>query len=211
MALSEPYPLAFLNDRLKPVSDCIPELLRFEEQSGSGNGQAWTAQLAPPLWQFSLSLGPRNWEQAREINAKIFALGTMRSFLFADGSYKPASGDIPGSGVTIGAIAADRITLSLAGLPAGYRLTAGDRLQITHSGGRYYFGMFAESGTANGSGATGQIAVEPALPLPIAAGATASLGRPLIRARVPQGNFVPFRDAPGRLSTGASLTLIQKL
>ncbi|MBD9528377.1 hypothetical protein [Paracoccus sp. PAR01] len=211
MALSDPYPLAFLSAILTPVADCAFSLSRFEEQSGSGNGQQWTAQLATPLWQVSLSLGPRHWEAAREINAKLQALGSMRSLLFADGSYSPANGQAAGSGVTISAIGSDRTTIALTGLPAGYRIAAGDRLSITHSSGRYYFGMFSDHDTANGSGVATAIPVDPPLPLPIAFGAAVRIEQPIIRARVPAGNFTPFTDQPGRLSTGASLTLIQKL
>lgn len=210
MALVEPYPLAFLSAILAPVSECSFDLLRFEEASGSGSGQRWAAELADPLWQVTLPLSPRRWSAAREINAKVFALGTTRSFMFADGSYRPAGGGIAGTGVTVGAVGADRDSLSLSGLPLGYQITAGDRLSIVHSAGRYYFGMFAETVTAS-AGSTAQIAIEPPLPFGIAAGATVAIDRPLVRVTVPGGNFTPFRDNPGRLSSGASLTMVQKL
>ncbi len=211
MAIAEPYPLAFLSNLLAPVSECSFDLARFEENSGSGSGQHWAAQLATPLWQIQLPLSPRRWGAAREINAKIFALGSNGSFLFDDRSYRPATTQTPGSAAKVGTIAADRRSLAITGLSASYRVTAGDRLSIAHSSGRIYFGQFVESVTAAAGGTTGQIAVEPPLPHPIATGAAVVLDRPLIRVKVPQGNFAPFRDQPGRLSSGAVLNMVQKL
>ncbi|MDS9468600.1 hypothetical protein RGQ15_13605 [Paracoccus sp. MBLB3053] len=210
MALTEPYPLAFLNDMLAPIADCQLSLVRYEEQSGSRSGQFWTAQLAPPLWQAAITLGPRRWEEGREINAKVTALGTMKSFLFADPCYAPASGATAGGSVVIGTIATNRTMLSLIGLPAGYRITAGDRFSTTHSGGRYYFGEFVESITANGSGVTGQVAIEPPLPQGVVSGPNVRLDRPLIRLRVPQGSFTSFTFTPGGLATGGSIIGMQK-
>ncbi|MFC3569201.1 hypothetical protein [Paracoccus simplex] len=209
MALAEPYPLAFLSNIL-PVADCTIEPVRFEEMSGAGSGQFWAAEMADPLWRVSATLSPCLWALAREINAKMNALGTTQSFHFSDPSYSPAAGDAPGSGVTISAIGATRQAIALAGLPAAYRITAGDRLSILRSGAGYYFGEFAETVTANSSGATAQVAISPALPLLVATGAAVSMANPVIRLRVPPGGFTPYREIPGGLSTGASFSLVQK-
>ncbi|AZV00346.1 hypothetical protein [Paracoccus sulfuroxidans] len=211
MALIEPYPLAFLSDILTPVGSITFDLVRFEENSGTGSGQHWAAQLASPLWKLSLPLQPRDWRQAREINARIFALGSNRSFLFCDNSYRPANGQAAGGVVKVGVIGADRRTLSLTGLPPNFRVISGDRLSIGHSGGRQYFGQFVETMTASGAGALGQVSIEPPLPMPVTASMAVVLDRPVIRLRVPQGSFTPFTDTPGYLSSGASLTPVQKL
>lgn len=207
MALSEPYPLAFLSSILR-IASCQFEQLRFEELSGSGSGQLWTAQMASPLWQASVALSPCRWSLAREVNAKVAALGSMKSMHFADPNYAPASGAVPGAGVTISGISADRTRIALSGLPAAYRVTAGDRLNTNNGGSSLYFGEFAETVTANGAGVTAQIAINPPLPMSIATGTAAVLGAPVLRARV--GGYTPYVEMLGGYSTGASLTLVQK-
>lgn len=211
MALTEPYSLAFLSNILGPLSDCQFDLIRFEEASGTGSGQQWTAELSDPLWQVTMNLSPRRWAAAREINSKLQALGTVRSFHFADPSYRPGSGGAAGNAVTISALGSDLTSIALAGLPAGYRVTAGDRLSVNRNNASFYFGTFAETVTASGAGVTAQIAVEPPLPQALAVGNAVALDRPVIRLRVPPGGFVPFRNLPGFYASGASLNLVQKL
>lgn len=208
MPLVEPYPLAFLSAIL-PVGSCQFALQRFDEASGSGSGQFWSAELADPLWLVSLSLSPCRWALAREVNAKITALGHNRSMLFTDRAYRPAAGGTPGTGVTVGSIAADRTAIALSGLPGGYTVTAGDRIGII-SGSTRYFGEFVETVTATGAGNTVQIAINPPLPLATVTGAPAALGSPSIRLRVPQGGFTPFTETTGGMSSGTTLTLEQK-
>ncbi|AZV00288.1 hypothetical protein [Paracoccus kondratievae] len=210
MALADVYPLAFLSDLLEP-SNCMFSLRRFDEHSGSGDGRFWTAQMAPPLWEVSLTLRPRPRGKAAEINAKLWALeGTRRAFLFEDRSYGPAAGQAAGNGVTVSSIGTDRVSVALTGLPASYRVTAGDRMSIAFGSGRQFMAVFAETVTANSSGTTGQIAISPALPFGVSAGAAVVMDRPRLKAIVPPGGYTPFTDYPGGISQGASITLLQK-
>ena len=207
MALSEPYPLAFLSNILR-IASVQFDLLRFEESSGAGSGQLWTAEMADPLWQATITMSNCEWPLAREINAKVKALGTMKSMHFADASYSPAAGGTPGSDVTISAISADRTRIALTGLPAAYRGTAGDRLNINSGGASLYIGEFAETVSANGSGVTAQITITPPLPFSLATGASVAMAAPVLRARV--GAFTPYTWQLGDYGAGASLTLVQK-
>lgn len=207
MALTEPYPLAFLSSILR-IASCQFDQLRFEEASGSGGGQRWAAEMDDPLWQVTIALANCNWPLAREVNAKVVALGSMKSMLFADPRYMPAAGGSPGAGATIGSISAARNAIALAGLPAAYRVTAGDRLSINSGGVSLYFGEFAETLVANGSGQTAQISINPPLPQSLAAGAAVALGAPVLRARV--GSYTPYAWQLGDYGSGASLTLVQR-
>lgn len=210
MALADVYPLAFLSDLLQP-SSCTFSLRRFDEHSGSGDGRFWTAQMAPPLWEVSLALRPRPRGKAAEINAKLWALeGTRRAFLFEDRSYNPAAAQAAGNSVTLSSIGTDRASVALTGLPASYRVTAGDRMSIAFGSGRQFLAVFAETVTANSIGTTGQIAISPFLPLGVGTGAAVVMDRPRLKAIVPPGGYTAFTDMLGGISQGAALTLLQK-
>lgn len=210
MALTFPYALDFLAKCL--LGPEIPlRLIRYDEKSGSGDGRHWSAQLSTPLWGASYPLYAQTPALAREINAKVNALdGMSKTLLWADPYYKgPASGLTTGLGaVTVGSIRADRGAIALAGLPAGFVLTAGDYLSINHTSGRVYFGQFAEGGTASG-GTIAQRELRPYLPMGISAGATVELVRPRFKAMVT--DYTPFADFRGAWGSNASITLLQKI
>lgn len=210
MTLSHPYALDFLAKCL--LGDRIPlELRRFDEMSGSGDGRFWGAQMATPLWGASYALTAHDAAHAREINAKVYALdGVSKPFLWADPYYKgPASGVTAGlNNVTISSIRSDRGGISLQGLPAGFRLSAGDYLSITHTGGRVYFGTFAEGWTATEAGTISNRDLRPYLPFGVGAGSRVELVRPYFRAVVAE--FVPFANVKGRWGDSASITILQK-
>ncbi|MDS9467354.1 hypothetical protein RGQ15_07170 [Paracoccus sp. MBLB3053] len=209
MTVSFPYTLAHFANQLE-LTSVRPELLRFDEQSGSGDGRIWAAQLARPLWQVSGALRPRSAAKAREINAKAAALdGSNKTFVWANPVYAPAAGATTLPGVTVSAIASERGRISLTGLPSGRVVTAGDYLSIGYSG-RYYFGAFAETLTANGSGNIANIEIRPYLPLGISAGAVVELGQPKMFAFIPPGGFTPFEETPDGNAVGASIRLLQK-
>lgn len=209
MALTFPYPLDFLSDILPAIS-ITPDFQRNDEGSGSGDGRFWTAELARPLWKFTVSLGMVSPRVAREINAKIRALGHNKAFLFADPSYSP-SGGAPGTGVTLGSVSSDRTQVSFAGLPAGFALAPGDRFSISYASGRVFLGEISEPKTATGLGNTSLGAIMPYLPFGIAAGAAVEMIKPVVKVIVPPGKFTPYPADPAQsFATGASLTLLQK-
>ncbi|WP_444452574.1 hypothetical protein ACTTAI_16360 [Rhodobacter capsulatus] len=207
MALSFPYPLEFLSADLRMAS--IPlTLRRFDEKSGSADGRFWSAQMAAPLWSAVVPLVTRTSVAAREIDAKIIALGGMaKTFLWSDPSYAPAGGGAPGTGVTLSEISQDRTSVALAGLPAGYHIAVGDRLSISYSG-RVWMATFSEARTANGSGAVASTAVYPYVPLSVDIGASVEMAVPYFRAMVE--SYTGFVAVPGKISRSATLTLLQK-
>lgn len=211
MALTFPYPLAFLSDVLR-AGDVSFDMKRNDEMSGSGSGQFWAAELAPPLWQVTMSLAARRPEQAREIDAKIRALGIGRqTLLFTDPTYAPASRINPGGSASIGSISADRTRISLSGLLPDYVATIGDRISVSLGAGRYWTAELAEGAAANTSGVTPLVTVTPYLPLGINIGARVELIAPVLRCFVPPSGHKPFGMTPGRIALGASLTLLQKV
>lgn len=209
MALTFPYPLEFLSEHIRGTE--IPlALRRFDEASGSGDGRVWGARLAAPLWTATLPLVARSWAEARAVDAKILALdGMSKSFLWADPVYLPAAGGTAGSGVTVAAVSEDRTALALSGLPAGYAVSIGDRLSISHGSGRVWFATFSEAAVSDASGNLGALAVYPYLPLGVAAGAAVEMDRPYLKAAVE--DYTGFTAKPGKYSQGASLSLLQKV
>lgn len=212
MALTEPYEVDFLSDRLC-VAGVSFDIQRNDEMSGSGDGRMWQAQLARPLWRIDLQLFDQHLPKAREINAKVRALnGTKGSFLFNDPTYTPSAGSGAVSGVTISGISTDRTRIALAGLPANHTVAPGDRLGITYQSGRRFFAEFAEPMAAGTAGNMPMVSIFPYLPLPITDGATVNVVNPRIRVFVPPGGFTPF-SVPhhARWGTGASLSLLQRV
>lgn len=215
MALTFPYPLEFFFDRL-PIKSGGPILQRFDEQSGSGDGRVWTAEMSPPLWSATFSLADQRTAVARDIEARIGGLdGSRGSFLFADPSYSDPAGGVAGdlSGVTVRNIrGADRGALGLSGLPPGQKVTVSDYLSIAYAGGRIYFGQFIEDGTANASGEIALREVRPYLPMGVTVGAAIELARPFLKGFIPPNGYRPYElDLPhGEIARGGSITILQR-
>lgn len=214
MTVESTYPLAFLSDILREDGAVTLTLQRNDEMSGAGDGRYWSAELSRPIWTASMNLAARGRgcvQRAREIDAKIRALGVNRAFLWADPAYPGPSGGVAGAGVTISAISADRTALTLAGLPAGFVLAAGDRLSVMWGNGRYYMAELTEAGLADGAGLTGSIGVYPYPPLALTAGTSVEMAAPVLKAIVPPGGFVPHGYIRNFVAQGASLNILQKV
>jgi hypothetical protein len=125
--------------------------------------------------------------------------------------YDPTGSILGSSVVTIGAIAANRSSLSLSGLPANYRITVADKMSIAYSSGptRFAFLEASETITANGSGVTGQIAVFPFVPTGVAADAGVTLKKPACKCIVLPGSHNPG-TASELFTEGATFKVIQK-
>ena len=213
MAVASTYPLSFLSDILREDGAVTLDLQRNDELSGGGDGRYWAAELARPIWTVSLNLaalGRGCVPRAREIDAKIRALGVNRAFLWCDPTYGgPSNGAVAGP-VTVASISADRTAIAFAGLPAGFTLAPGDRFSIAWGSGRYYMAELTEAKVANGSGVTAQIGVYPYPPLSIAAGAAVEMAAPVIKAIVPPKGHKPYGYIRDFVAQGATLTMLQK-
>lgn len=225
MALSFPYALSFLND-LIGQGEVNWGLRRNQEMSGSGDGRFWAAVLSRPLWAVGISLGQTYDARAREIDAKIRALGEGKeTFLFEDKSYWPAGGIYPGAAATVFAIGVNKDTIRIQGLPAGYKVFPGDRFSAIFAG-RYYFGEFAEgtnsveadldtvrapAAATTSSLTTPSLAITPPLPLSATTGVAVELDRPVLRAQIALGGYKAFSASRMRIRTGATLSLLQKV
>lgn len=181
--MSGPLPLSEIFNRL-PIATVEWTVARNDEVSTTGAGEVQQAELAEPLWTAPVTLGLGHHNQLKQAAALIRSLrGSQQSFLCCDPiSLWPQAdrgGLILGNAqVTIQAIAASRAIAMLTGLPAGYVLTTGDKLQITYGNPSKYAFVEVSRDVAAGGAGQASVAVFPWLPLSLVAGATVTLVRP---------------------------------
>ena len=213
MAISYPYSLPDFADLLK-ISSVVWDIQRNDELSGSGDGRVWQAELAPPLWTGTVTLADMYNAEAKQIAARIRKLhGAQEALFLYDPLSKYPQADPDGTklgaaSVSIAALGADNASMSLKGLPAGYKLTIGDKMQIAY-GDRHAFLELSETAAASGAGVTPVFEVFPHLPPGIAAGLNVALLRPACECVVMPGSHNPG-TASGPITTGATFKIIQK-
>lgn len=210
MSLTYPYPLSFLANCLNGGETRVyPN--RYESMYGSRDGRYFGAEINRPLWAADIALDDRPPAEARRINALVWALGVNKPFLFADPYYAgPISGTSGLAAVTISSIASSRGNISLAGLPAGFTLSAGDFFSLVYSGSRVYFGAVLEGPTAASNG-TATTDIWPELPLPVVTGTRVELVAPYFKAIIPPDGFTGYGNVRGGWGTGASISVVQKI
>ena len=213
MAVSYPYSLPDFADLLK-ISGVVWDIQRNDEFSGSGDGRVWQAELAPPLWTGTVTLSDMYNDEAKQIAARIRKLhGAQEALFLYDPLSKYPQADPDGTklgsaGVSIAALGADNASISLKGLPAGYKLTIGDKMQIAY-GDRFAFLEVSETVAANAAGVTPVFGVFPHLPTGIVANLGVALLRPACKCIVMPGSHNPG-TASGPITTGATFKIIQK-
>ncbi|MGV0909265.1 hypothetical protein [Martelella sp. FOR1707] len=196
-----------------PLQPMRWDIQRNDELSGIGSGVVFQAELAPPLWMAAIALQPVRLPQSNEISALVNGLsGAQETFLFRDPyicapRLDPQGSGLVGSTVTVAA-AAGR-SLSLQGLPSGYRLSIGDKIQIVASGGAYTFVEVSDNVVATAGGTTGPFQVFPRLPASVSAGAVCTLTRPSCPCIILPGSFQPGTPS-GNIVPGISFRIMQK-
>jgi len=216
MTVSYPYTLPDFADRL-PISSVEWSVKRNDTLSGQGSGRIWQAELAPPLWMASVELDRRPSNEMKQYAALIRKLhGAQEAFFLYDPLSKYPQNDPNGSVlgntiVRVDTIPSHRASIALKGLPSGYRLLPGDKMQITYniSPTRYAFLEVSESVLVSSEGSTGFIGVFPHVPVGIEVDDRVTLVKPACRMVI-----MPNTHRPGQarrhLTEGAGFTAIQK-
>lgn len=213
MAVSYPYSLPAFADLLK-ISSVVWDIQRNDELSGSGDGRVWQAELAPPLWTGTVTLADMYNAEAKQIAARIRKLhGAQEALFLYDPLSKYPQADPDGTklgaaSVSIAALGSDNASLSLKGLPSGYRLTVGDKMQIGY-GGRYAFLEVSETVAANGAGTTPVFGVFPHLPAGFSVDLGVVLLLPACKCIIMPGSHNPG-TASGMITTEATFKIVQK-
>lgn len=212
MAITYPYAVATLADRLA-IESVTWDIARSDEISGTGNGDVWQAELADPKWTADVKLTINEHDGAKQIAALIRKLhGAQESFFLFDPLSPYPQSDPDGSilgASTVQVHTGGTNTIRLKGLPAGYVLTLGDKLQIVFSSTQHYFGEFSETITADGSGVTAAVEVFPHLPSGIAADDAVTLVKPACKGFIVPGSHNPG-TGQGPLTNGAGFKFMER-
>ncbi len=184
---------------LMPILSAPWRLRRFEQITWSGGAVPDVSEMADPRWSCRVTLDVMDLDAAIEMQALIEMHGSAHPFLLHDPARLAPRLD-PG-GIVYGS--STPILLSVApggvavsGLPAGYVLSRGDRLDIDHGSTRAIYSVAAPT-TADGAGITPLIPLMPPPRTLAAIGQAANLVRPV-------GSMVILPDSydPGQHSGG---------
>ncbi len=210
--MADPLALSVIFNRL-PIATVEWTLQRNDEFSGLGTGDVWTTEIADPLWAGDVTLGRGLHDELKQAAALIRRLGGARqSFMLCDPTSlfpqaDPAGTILGASNVTVRAVTGDRNVGLFQGLPPAYRLTVGDKVQVTN-GTLRTFHEVSETivGTAGG---LIDVQLHPWLPLSLPAGAIITLIRPACPVIV-----APNTHKPGvsrrSVTEGAGFRVLQK-
>ncbi|KAB2803303.1 hypothetical protein F9L06_03860 [Brucella anthropi] len=212
--MSDPLSLSEIYDHL-PIATVEWTAQRNDEISISGGGEYHQNELADPLWTAPVTLGTGRHGELKRAAALIRSLrGSQQAFLICDPTSLWPQADPKGlilgaRNVTIRSIASSRATALLAGLPAAYKLTAGDKLQITYGNPlKFAFVEVSRDVTAS-AGGQADISVFPWLPLSLVAGAKVTLIRPACPVVIVKDTHRPG-TARNTVTENASFTVIER-
>ncbi|MCU0826659.1 MAG: hypothetical protein MUE52_04475 [Tabrizicola sp.] len=217
MPLTYPLALADFADIL-PISSLSFHLPEQVVMSRNGKGEVLTADVGERLWQGRMTLGRLTRAEAGrpEVLIELVRGGAQHSFLIYDRHrtnprLDPQGAILGASAVTILALGGDARELSLAGLPAGYVLSAGDHLSFAYGSGlQALHRIVTTTVTASGAGQTPLFEVIPAIRPGAVAGASVQLKKAYCKAVAMPGSIeeaVRFST----LSEGMSFDWVQTL
>lgn len=214
MALSFPLALPAFADKLR-IPSVEWKLQDNREFSGLGSGLIIAADLGPSLWTADLTTPPMRTNEAREVEALINAVIRANGSFYMHDPRKcvpaadPYAAKLGAANVQINTLP-NAYSLSLKGLPAGYKLTAGDYLSFDYgvSPVRRAFHELSESVTANGSGVTPAFEVSPFIRPGAVVNTVVALKHPSLRCIIVPGSFKPSFGVP---FTTISFSVVQKI
>jgi hypothetical protein len=200
------YPLDLLADF--PGWSTEFELLHRQEQSRQANGRTIVKDMGSPLWRAAYQSRSMRPNELDEWRARLDALenglqtfkgyATSRCFPI---TYPNGAGMGVVSGAQVATINANRKSITLKGLPAGFTLKIGDMISI----GAANLHRVQEVATADGTGVTGAFEIRPHLwPAP-AVNDAVSVQKPHCIMAVVPGSISSTAD----LSTGRGTVSFQ--
>jgi len=197
--------------RITSVRMSLPEVAQMTRTAG---GETVVASLGRRLWRASVQLAPSTFADSQGVQAR------MRVIRRADASFlvSPLIGRVPAldplgtvasAAVTVATVSADRVAVALAGLPAGYTMSAGDFLSISVNGIPHLH-QIVIGGSADGAGLTPELEVVPPVRVSVTTGMAITLVDPTMKAVCDPASVEEGQLQRAQL-TGVSLSLIQTL
>jgi hypothetical protein len=204
-----PIPVEDLIDTLKINSVAFYPFYR-QETSGTAGGKIWAKDLGDELWEADLAI--TNVTHA-EAYAALARFNKLRGSIFSFYCYNPAmpypqsdpdGSSLGSSAVIINTLGTDNKSLSLSGLPAGYKLSTGDFFG-------YDFGdpsnralmQIVEDATADGSGVTPTFEVFPNFRVGTTTGLAINLKKPSAEMVIIPGSW-PQPTSQNRMKSSFS-------
>lgn len=218
MALTFPLSRADFFDRL-PISSLQFDPPEAVELSQTGGGVQLTANLGPRLWRGEVTLGRLTYAEAAAVGVRIDVLREAGRAFMAYDARRPFPGFDPTGTIlgaatpTIHALNGNNRELQLAGLPAGYRLQAGDHLSFAYGANPVCFGLHRvvdDLVTAAGTGVTPSFEVMPHIRPGAVVGAQVTLVRAYCKAILISGS-VNKGVARRNIEEGTTFSFIQTL
>lgn len=198
------------------VADYSFDIGEALEMSEGGNGQVDTADYGPRLWSGEIVLSKLHYGPAEAVRSILTALTQAgRKFHMCDPVLTGPQADPAGAALgsaepTVLSVDASRRALALQGLPAGYDLTAGDKLTIVSSGGQVSLHRLTSDVSANGIGNTATFEVVPNIRTVVATDDAVTLIRPYCLAMIRPGSV--RRGSPsGVFVRGIGFEFVERL
>ena len=215
MVQTLPMPLAEFWSPLRVASLSL-SLPAAAEISRTAGGEIIVAELGARLWSARVTLAPIGIESAAALQVKLRLLPRAGASLFVSpriGDYpaRDPNGVIAASNVTIASLPAGNQTLSLAGLPAGYALSAGDYLAFNYGNPAIQaFHQIVGDARADAAGIVPAFEIVPQLRPGATIGASVTLVKPAFKALLIPGSLNEGVMQRTRLA-GVTFDLIQTL
>lgn len=215
MALSWPLPLESFFEGL-PIQKISCRLGRAETSSETGGGEVISHGMGTRLWRGRIVLDKEIHTYWAAIEAKLALLEQPGASLLlrdtrVNGTrFDPQLAILGTSNPQIASLAANNRELGLSGLPANYKIAAGDLLGFTYGANptRYAYHRVVVGAEAGVTGIASDIEVIPFIRPGAQVGRPVTLGVPVLKARIANAEYGQSR---ARLSEGGSFEWTQTL
>lgn len=198
-----------------PISSMAMDPVEHVVTDMSGSGEMLTDDVAPMLWEGSITLGRMLQDEAAHASTMMDLIRPAGRLFWVFDARRPRpkadpTGSILGAATpVIQSLPAGNREIALSGLPAGYQLVRGDYLGFSYAGGRRALHRVAAlSVVANGAGVTPAFEVSTLIRPGAVTGTAVQLVRPAIpcirkfgsvstgetRARITEGFTFQFQQ-----------------
>jgi hypothetical protein len=217
MAVSFPLSTADFFDLLP-----VPSVKFFPKDhrqfTGLGGGEILSAELAPTLWEGRCELPEMRSRDAAVIETQLSVLSQVGASFFAykktqiGPRHDPMGDQLDGFSPVVAGVNYGDATLSIGGLPPGYRLAHGDLVSFAYGASPVRYGLhrLGAEVVASADGETPYFSVAPYLRPGLSAGGQITLVKPFCKAVIiPQS--INFGDTFGTKTSGISFDFRQTL